>query len=524
MKSLHARDQLLHALHTRGPAPAFVIDGAATTWAALLDEARRCAAGLQARGVGAGDVVATLMSTRREAIVGLVAHHLLGAVHAPVNPKYRSDELAHVLVDAGAKVLVVEATTDAAQVLAATPRPTTLERVVRVGDATPPSWPSAWSTEPWADLVAAAPPAGWPIPAVDDEATALLVYTSGTTGRSKGVELSFRALVSSIAALSGLWHVTDRDVIVHALPLFHVHGLCVALHGALLRGATTLFVPKFSADAVVEAIDDGGTVFMGVPTMYARILEHLQARPHDAVILQMARLFTAGSAPLSAADHAAFLQATGHRVLERYGMTETLITLSNPYEGARKPGSVGLPVPGYDVEVQDDAGAPCAPGVDGEVVVRGAGLMTRYRGQPAATAASFRDGWFLTGDVGHVDEDGYFFLIGRKSTDVLKSGGYKISAREIEEALASLPFVAELSVVGVPDRTWGQRVVAVVVPQGETAAQAQARHEAHWATLTAAAATKLADYKRPRELVFVDALPRNAMGKVQKAKLVERIG
>jgi acyl-CoA synthetase (AMP-forming)/AMP-acid ligase II len=250
------------------------------------------------------------------------------------------------------------------------------------------------------------------------------------------------------------------------------------------------------------------------------LLEHLEARPEDAAALAQARLFTAGSAALPVADFERFEALTGHRILERYGMSETMITLSNPADGERRPGSVGQPVPGFDVRIVDDDGQGCAPGVPGEIWVRGIGLMSEYWHQPEATQAAFRDGWFMTGDVATQDPDGYVRILGRRSVDIIKSGGFKISAREIEEVLAEHPAVAEVAVVGLADPKWGQKIAAAVVPvRGHQLADRQ-MHLALFRELVRYASARLADYKKPRMLAVVAEMPRNALGKIQKAQLV----
>jgi malonyl-CoA/methylmalonyl-CoA synthetase len=347
----------------------------------------------------------------------------------------------------------------------------------------------------------------------------MLIYTSGTTGKSKGVELSFRALVSNMAALTGAWGWTEADRLLLSLPLFHVHGLGIGIHGGLLSGVTVLLEPRFSPERVVEGFARAGaTVFMGVPTMYRMLLDHLEAHPDDAEPLRRGRLFTAGSAALPAADLRRFEALTGHRILERYGMSETLITLSNPLFGDRRAGSVGMPVPGCEVRIVGEDGAECAPGEAGELRVRGTSLMSGYWRNAAATASAFDGDWFCTGDVGHRDEDGYVHIVGRKSTDIIKSGGFKISAREIEEVLASHPAVVEVAVFGVADPRWGQAIAAAVVPGEATDPD---RLETRLAEHVAG---ELADYKKPRHVFVIDALPRNALGKVQKKALIDRFG
>lgn len=499
-----AAARLLAALRAEPAKPAFVLDGEVLRYGALDERSARFARALRDLGVERGDRVALFGGTTLPGLVALVGCHRAGAIFVPINPRYRSDELAHVLGDSGARLLLCSDNDDARAQLAACERPASLERVL--------------SLERGIDERVEAAPEGLCEPLPDDEDGALLIYTSGTTGRSKGVELPFRALEGNIGALTRAWRFSPDDRLVLTLPLFHVHGLCIGVFGTLLHGMTALLAARFEPGFVVDAFArEGATVFMGVPTMYARLLEHLGAHPEAADALRQGRLFTAGSAPLSAEDLLAFEGLTGHRILERYGMSETLLTLSNPYDGERRPGSVGLPVEGSELKVVDDEGREVPDGELGELVVRGVSLMKGYWNNPEATAASFRDGWFLTGDVARRDPDGYFTLVGRKSTDIVKSGGFKISTREIEDALRDHPLVAELAVVGVPDRTWGEQVVAAVLPTPPDTTEDELL-----AALQAHAKERLADYKKPRAVLIVDEMPRNAMGKVQKPKLVAR--
>jgi acyl-CoA synthetase (AMP-forming)/AMP-acid ligase II len=467
----------------------------------------RYASGLAALGVRHGDRVAVFAESSPELVAALLGHYRLGAVHVPINTHYRAEEAGHILRDSGASVLLLTPGPETERVLSEIGPLPRLKNVLALGGSA--SVPGVLRFE---DLLTDERlPADTPLP-VDGDA-ALLIYTSGTTGKSKGVELSFGALVANIEEVTRSWGFTAADRLALALPLFHVHGLCLGIHGGLLHGFTVLLSEKFEAARIVAAFEESGaTAFMGVPTMYVRLLEHLEAHPAAASALRRARLFTSGSAPLPADDFRAFEALTGHAILERYGMSETLFTLSNPYAGERRPGTVGLPVPGYEVRVVDDAGHEVKSGELGEIVVRGNGMMTGYWGRPEETAASFRDGWFLTGDVARRDRDGYFTIVGRKSVDIIKSGGYKISAREIEDVLRRHPRVREVAVVGAEDRVWGQRIVAaVVLVPGEDAAP-----DAVLEDLTVFARAHLADFKRPREVLLLPELPRNALGKIQK--------
>jgi len=500
---------LFHLTASRGRA-AVVSGGQTYTFGDLDDASRRYAGALAARRIGRGDRVAVFAENRPEVVVALLGHHRLGVVHVPINPRYRAEEAGHVLTDSGARAVVVASGSDASRVLDEVGPVPGLEHVIALGGI------ATDGRVAFDDLLLSEPLAAEPAARPEDQDTALLVYTSGTTGKSKGVELSYSAVVDGVAAVTGLWEMGPGDRLALALPLFHVHGLCLGIHGMLLHGMPVVLFDRFDAARVAACLEDGeATVFMGVPTMYVRLLELLERRPSLGEAFRRARLFTSGSAPLPADDFRAFEAATGHRIVERYGMSETLFTLSNPYRGERRPGTVGLPVPGCELRLVDDGGADVAEGELGEIAVRGPGLMTRYRGLPRETAASFHHGWFLTGDVARRDADGYVTIVGRKSVDVLKVDGFKVSAREIEDVLRRHPLVADVAVVGAPDRVHGQRIVAAVVLAGDASPEPGAL----LAELSAFASRSLADYKRPRAVVVVPELPRNAMGKVLKHRL-----
>ncbi len=458
--------RLLDRVLARSASPALIVADDATgtatsrpiSWAELDDASRAFAAWERTtHGVQRGDRVAVVAAHGVAPVVSLLAHHRAGVVHVPVNPAYQGAERAHVVGDCGAKVVF---------------DPPLLVEAQGSVDA----------------------------PLHDDD-IALLIYTSGTTGKSKGCVLTASNVEGAVDALSSLWEIAPSDTVVNALPLFHVHGLCVALHAALLKGATTRLLSKFTPSSVIEAIAQGGSVFMGVPTMYRRLLDHLAQHPEDANVLKRARLFTSGSAPLPASDLEEFEQRTGHRILERYGMSETLITLSNPLHGARKAGTVGKPIAGVQMRV-----------VDGELQVRGPGVMREYWNATDATRATFTsDGFLRTGDLVSVDGDGYVTILGRASTDFVKVGGYKVSTREVEERIATFPGVKEVAVIGVPDREWGERIVACLVVDGPPPSLLDLQKH-----------LKIAQHKWPREIRILDVLPRNAMGKVQKTMLASR--
>lgn len=458
------RSELVEALARHSKDELAIIAGARrVTWGELDRLARVHAAWLTRQGIGAGERVAVMMASSVELVAVTLAHLRTGVVHVPVNTRYRQDEVDYIVAHSGARALVTE---------------------LIEGDA------ASWSEGP------------------DERALAMLIYTSGTTGRPKGVMQSHRALAANIGAVMRLWEV-EGDVVCLTLPLFHVHGLGLGILGALIVSNCVIRLhAKFDIDAVLaDFVSDEyrATLFMGVPTMYHALLERLDARPAEAEALRSARLFTAGSAALSARDFERFRAATGHTILERYGMTETGFTLSNPYRGARRAGSVGLPIPGVEVRLED-----------GEIQIRGANVMDGYWSDPETTAATFTaDGWFKTGDVAELD-DGYFRIVGRASTDIIKSGGFKIGAREIEDVLASEPRFAELAVIGVADDKWGEVIAAVVVAKDGVALPPE---DVLLAELQALVGARLADFKRPRVVRIVTALPRNAMGKVQKTAL-----
>ncbi|MGM0576433.1 MAG: AMP-binding protein [Myxococcota bacterium] len=497
------------ALEQHPAREAFHVGGEILTYGDLERRAAAWARGLEHLGVRRGDRVAFFGPSCPELLVALVGHLRAGLIHVPINTRYRDREIRHILTDSGASVLVAaqgSAALETARDLG--PERGPVHRVVFGG-------PPAEGEHTFDDIAGRPPEERPPYPSAGD--VALLIYTSGTTGRSKGVALAHGALTANLSATTGLWRWTAEDRLVLALPLFHVHGLGLGVLGTLLHGMTTLVHGRFDPARVVDDVEHrGGTVFMGVPTMYARLLAWLDEHPERAEALRGARLFTSGSAALPARDLEAFQARTGHRILERYGMSETGFTLSNPYDGERRAGTVGFPVPGYEVRVVDDAGDPVEPGQPGEIEVRGDGLMSGYWGRPEETENSFRGGWFVTGDVATVDPDGYHRIVGRKSVDIIKSGGFKISAREIEDVVAAHPAVAEAAVVGVPDPTWGERISAAVVPAPDAETTDEARL---LATLAEHVGDTLADYKKPRALRILDALPRNALGKVQKHRL-----
>jgi malonyl-CoA/methylmalonyl-CoA synthetase len=340
---------------------------------------------------------------------------------------------------------------------------------------------------------------------------AAILYTSGTTGRSKGAMITHRNLSSNAEVLHRYWGFGPGDVLVHMLPLFHVHGLFVACHCVLMNGTAMRFHGKFDAKRAIAEFA-GSTVFMGVPTFYTRLLAEAQlTKPACATM----RLFVSGSAPLLAETHAAFERRTGQRILERYGMTETGMLTSNPLDGERRAGTVGLPLPGTEVRVVDDAGVECEPGVTGHVQVRGPNVLPGYWRLPEKNKEEFTpDGFFRTGDVGAFSKDGYLSIVGR-SKDLIITGGYNVYPKEIELAIDELPGVLESAVVGVPHPDFGEAVTAVVVTRKGAPVPSESE-------VIAALRKRLANFKVPKRVHFLEELPRNAMGKVQKNVLRER--
>jgi malonyl-CoA/methylmalonyl-CoA synthetase len=355
----------------------------------------------------------------------------------------------------------------------------------------------------------------WPTAAVDDEAPAIVVYTSGTTGPPKGVVLPRRSIASNLDALSDAWKWTGEDVVAHGLPLFHVHGLILGVLGPLRLGGGVWHLGRFSSEAAGAALAGRATMLFGVPTMYHRLAADLEASSSLAAAVGGARLLVSGSAALPAADHARISAACGLLPVERYGMSETLMNTAIRADGERRPGTVGVPLDGVSVRLVDDDGGELDVWDDstvGEIQIRGPNLFLEYLNRPDATAEAMASGWFATGDVATRASDGYIRIVGRRATDLIKSGGYKIGAGEIENALNEHPAVLESAVTGEPDDDLGERIVAWVVVEDGFDRPGERELADHVAKL-------LTPHKRPRAVRYLDALPRNAMGKVTKATL-----
>ncbi|MFF9482891.1 acyl-CoA synthetase [Streptomyces sp. NPDC014733] len=474
-----------------------------------------------AERLGGRTRVAVWATPTLETSVAVVAALLAGVPAIPVNPKIGAGELAHIVADSSPDLVLTEPGATLPDALAVLPR---LD--VRIGAAEQSSTPEAGdglagsgpgnASDPTAESGAPAPHKVPVLPhEPGEEAPALIVYTSGTTGPPKGVVLPRRALAHTLDALEDAWQWTADDVLVHALPLFHVHGLILGVLGPLRRGGSLHHLGRFSSEGVSRGLSDGGTMFFGVPTMYHRLAVEVGADPALAKALGAARLLVSGSAALPLTDHTRITAACGRRVIERYGMSETLMNTSVRADGAPATGSVGVPLPGVYLRLVDEAGRPIE-GDDGETVgeiqVRGPNLFVEYLNRPDATAEAFDGGWFRTGDMAVRDADGNYRIVGRKATDLIKSGGYKIGAGEIENALLAHPAVAEAAVTGEPDDDLGERIVAWVVMAPDAARTSADELSDH-------VARQLAPHKRPRTVHFLDALPRNDMGKILKRQL-----
>ncbi|TSE25053.1 Long-chain-fatty-acid--CoA ligase [Tepidimonas sediminis] len=476
------------------------------TWRDLERGSAMLANELRGRGLQPGDRLVAQVDKSVEALMLYLAALRAGLVYVPLNTAYPDAEVEYFLRDAEPAAVVVAparfgrlsqlafaAGARVVYTLGADRDGTLLDRAAHRSDVHEPA-------------------------AVGLQALASIIYTSGTTGRSKGAMLTHGNLLANARVLHDYWGWRPGDVLIHVLPIFHVHGLFVAVHGALLSGSPMLWAAKFDP-ATVLAWLPRATVFMGVPTLYTRLLAQPGLQPEACAGM---RLFISGSAPLLIETFRAWQQRTGHTILERYGMSETIMLTSNPYrpdarfggQAERRGGTVGFPLPGVEVRIADEADRPLPVGQVGGVQVRGPSVFAGYWRMPDKTRAEFTaDGWFRTGDVGFFDERGYLTLVGR-SKDLIISGGYNVYPAEVEGAINELPGVAESAVVGVPHPDFGEVGVALVVPQPGANLDPQA--------ILAALRGRLAAYKIPKHCALVEELPRNAMGKVQKNVLRER--
>ncbi|MBU3031881.1 malonate--CoA ligase [Paracoccus marinaquae] len=464
------------------------------SYAEARDLVQRLAAVLTETGVQPGDRVAVQTEKSAEAICLYLATLQVGGVYLPLNTAYTGAEIDYFIGDAAPRLFVC------------TPAALADHKARESGDLRVESL-GADADGTLMDLAGAAAPRGDHVARGMGDHAAIL-YTSGTTGRSKGAVLTHGNLASNTAALLQSWRYSGDDRLIHALPIFHTHGLFVAANMSIVAGATMIWLTKFDGEQVIDLMADA-TVLMGVPTFYTRLLKSDRLNRDTTANM---RLFVSGSAPLLAEDHRAFEEKTGHPILERYGMTETCMITTNPYDGARKPGAVGMALPGIEIRVTDrETGATLPDGEIGAIEVRGPNVFEGYWKMPEKTAAEFRaDRFFITGDLGQIGEDGYLRIVGRDK-DLVISGGYNVYPKEIEGLIDDLPGVVESAVIGLPHPDLGEGVTAVVVAQPGASLDE--------GSVIAQIGDRLARFKQPKRVLFVKELPRNVMGKVQKAEL-----
>jgi len=455
---------------------------------------------LDSLGVCPGDRVLVQVGKSPEAVGLYLGCLRLGAIYVPINTAYTAPEVAYFLGDAGPALFVCDVDTETALV----------ELAASVdADIGVRSLGKAGEGSLLSEVDLSSDPGDVPVTARKAGDVAAILYTSGTTGRSKGAMLTHGNLATSSVSLVDYWGWQADDVLLHALPVFHVHGLFVALHCAMLKGTPMIFLAGFDPEAVLAALPRA-TVMMGVPTFYTRLLMHPELDPQRCTNM---RLFISGSAPLTTSTFDAWEARTGHRILERYGMSETMMNVSNPLDGERVAGTVGFALPGVELRVITEAGEHAAPGEVGVIEVRGPNVFAGYWQMPEKTAEEFRaDGFFITGDQASMDEEGRISIVGREK-DMVISGGYNVYPKEIEALIDTMVTVLESAVIGVPHADFGEGVVAVVVPAGQAV---------HTEDIDAALDGKLARFKQPKAVVNLPELPRNAMGKVQKKQLREQ--
>ncbi len=474
-------------------------DGGRITYGELLARSGQVANILVLRGVSPGDRVAVQVEKSPENLVLYLAVLRAGAVYLPLNTAYTLSELDYFIADAEPALIVCDpAKRDGIAAVANHYGSPAVETLGANGEG---SLTQAAATAP-ADFA--------DVPRENDDLAAIL-YTSGTTGRSKGAMLTHRNLSSNALTLVDYWRFTGDDVLLHALPIYHTHGLFVAANTLLLAGGSMIFLPKFDADEILRLLPKA-TSLMGVPTFYTRLLQ----RPAlDRALCAHMRLFTSGSAPLLAETHREFKARTGHAILERYGLTETGMNTSNPYDGDRIAGTVGFPLPDVELRIADaDTGRVLPQGENGIIEVKGPNVCAGYWRMPEKTKAEFRpDGFFITGDIGKIDERGYVHIVGR-AKDLIITGGFNVYPKEIETEIDSLPGVVESAVIGCPHPDFGEAVTAVVVCQKGASVTESA--------VIDALNGRVAKFKLPKRVLFADDLPRNSMGKVQKNVLREQ--
>jgi malonyl-CoA/methylmalonyl-CoA synthetase len=474
-------------------------DGSIVTYADLIRLSGLLANALKRLGVKPGDRVAAQVEKSVEALLIYLAALRAGAVYLPLNSAYTTGEIRYFLGDAEPTVFVCRPEVAAdMKALAATVGVPSVETLGSTGEGS------------LMEATRAETPEFDDVTQTRDDLAAIL-YTSGTTGRSKGAMLSHGNLESNAAVLRDVWRFAPQDRLLHALPIFHTHGLFVATNVTLMTGSSLIFLPGFNASEIIRLLPKA-TVMMGVPTFYTRLLAR---DDFTRELVAHMRLFVSGSAPLSAETHKEFRERTGHAILERYGMTETNMNTSNPYDGDRISGSVGLPLPGVEVRIADpETGRSLPQGEVGVIDIRGPNVFKGYWRMPEKTREEFReDGFFISGDLGRVDERGYVSIVGR-AKDLIISGGFNVYPAEVEAAIEALPGIADCAVIGVPHKDFGEAVVAVVAPKPGADLEEKA--------IQAALSNELAKFKQPKRVFLTSELPRNAMGKVQKKELRDR--
>ncbi|TYC51208.1 malonyl-CoA synthase [Rhodobacterales bacterium] len=473
-------------------------EGEVTSYRAMMARSAQFAGALGKLGVQPGDRVAVQVEKTPEALMLYLATIRAGAIFLPLNTAYTPAEIDYFINDAEPAVFVCDPARADALAETAQKAGARLETLDAAGEGSlrtlADTMPDQYETQPR-----------------DADDLAAILYTSGTTGRSKGAMLSHENLASNSRTLVKVWRFSEDDVLLHALPIFHTHGLFVATNCLMMAGGSMLFLPKFDLDTVLECLPQA-TSMMGVPTFYSRLLGS-EAFTRDLV--SHMRLFISGSAPLSAEVHKDFSKRTGHMILERYGMTETNMNTSNPYDGDRRPGTVGFPLPGVGLRIADaTTGRVVEQGEVGIIEVKGPNVFQGYWRMPEKTAQEFRtDGYFITGDMGRIDTGGYVSIVGR-SKDLIISGGFNVYPAEVEALLDEVPGVAESAVIGVPHPDFGEAVVAVLAMRSGASVDEE--------TVQAALQDKLAKFKQPKKVHLLDSLPRNTMGKIQKNALREQ--
>lgn len=473
-------------------------DGQTVTYVDFLEMAARFAGLLSKLGPEPGDRVAAQIAKSPQALAVYAACAQAGLVFLPLNTAYTATEVSYFIEDSGARILLCDQKNAGALGPIAEACGAAMETINEDGSGT------------FFDKAEALPKTFETVSRSEDDLAALL-YTSGTTGRSKGAMLTQANLLSNARTLMSEWQFTSQDVLLHALPIFHTHGLFVASNITLLAGGRMIFLSKFNLDQAIAHLPNS-TAMMGVPTFYMRLLGDAR---FNRDLVDHIRLFVSGSAPLLAETHLQFEKQTGHRILERYGMTETNMNTSNPYLGERRAGTVGFPLPGVEIKITDsDSGKTLREGEIGEIEVRGPNVFKGYWRMPEKTAEELREnGFFITGDLGQFDEEGYLKIVGRNK-DLIISGGYNIYPKEIELLLDQENGVLESAVIGVPHPDFGETVVGIIVPDGDQKPNLEG--------VQSNIGVSLARFKHPQKLIVLPELPRNTMGKVQKKALREQ--